>query len=63
MPHVGLTREHQQRAQAGRRMARLYAITDPLWRAIHSGHTHEATLLMAALRMLVEKDKHRTPSC
>jgi len=57
MPHLGMTVEHQQLAQAGRRMARLYAIADPLWIAIDRGRSQEVARLMQDLNTLVEKDR------
>ena len=60
MPRLGITVEHQQHAITGRRMARLYAITDPLWHAIAHQHSQEIARLMIDLKALIEQDRRRS---
>lgn len=48
--------ELQAKIDHGRRMAKLYAITDPLWKAIAAGRNQEVARLQGQLSSLLAKD-------
>jgi predicted alpha-1,6-mannanase (GH76 family) len=52
-----MTPEHVAATVEGRRMAKLYRLTDPLWKAIALGRKQEAAKLQQDLAQLVARDQ------